>query len=64
MPIRFVTSCGTGRGKTYISEKLISNWRAVGETVDVLKPVISGFEMETAEESDTGLLLKAAGFDV
>ena len=64
MPICFVTSCGTGRGKTYVSEKLISDWRAVGETVDVLKPVISGFEMKTAAESDTGLLLKAAGYDV
>ena len=64
MPICFVTSCGTGRGKTYISEKLISAWRIAGETVDVLKPVISGFEMDTANESDTGLLLKAAGYEV
>jgi dethiobiotin synthetase len=64
MPICFITSCGTGRGKTYVSEKLISDWRVAGETVDVLKPVISGFEMKAAAESDTGLLLKAAGYDV
>ena len=64
MPICFVTSCGTGRGKTYVSQKLISDWCAAGETVDVLKPVISGFEMKTAAKSDTGLLLKAAGYDV
>ena len=58
MPICFITSCGTGRGKTYVSEKLISDWRVAGETVDVLKPVISGFEMKAAADS-TGFELNA-----
>lgn len=57
----FVTSCGTGRGKTYVSEKIIRARRAAGAPVQVLKPVISGFDVTAVEESDTGLLLAALG---
>ena len=57
----FVTSCGTDRGKTYVSEKIIRDWRASGETVQVLKPVISGYDPSEAAKSDTGLLLAARG---
>ena len=38
----FVTSCGTGRGKTYVSGNMIRGWLAAGKDVRVLKPVISG----------------------
>lgn len=57
----FVTSCGTGRGKTYVSGNMIRGWLAAGKDVRVLKPVISGFDPAAAEETDTGLLLAAAG---
>lgn len=60
----FITSCGTGRGKTYVSEKLIREWRADGKGVQVLKPVISGYEPSDAATSDTGLLLAATGEDL
>ena len=61
MAALFVTSCGTGRGKTYVSEKMIRGWIAKGDAVQVLKPVISGFDPEDAAVSDTGLLLAATG---
>jgi len=57
----FVTSCGTGRGKTYVSEKMIRDWRANGEAVRALKPVISGFDPSEAGGSDTVKLLRALG---
>ncbi len=64
MAALFVTSCGTGRGKTYVSENMIRGWLAAGEDVRVLKPVISGFDPAAAEDTDTGLLLAAAGQDL
>ena len=64
MAALFVTSCGTGRGKTYVSENMIRGWLAAGKDVRVLKPVISGFDPATAEDTDTGLLLAAAGQDL
>ena len=60
----FVTSCGTGRGKTYVSKSMIRGWLAAGENVQVMKPVISGFNPAAAEDTDTGLLLAAAGQDL
>ena len=59
----FVTSCGTARGKTYVAEKMIRKWRAAGDVVRVLKPVISGFDPAFAQMSDTGILLAAIGED-
>tara|TARA_B100000676_G_scaffold89112_1_gene88856 strand:- start:12702 stop:13349 length:648 start_codon:yes stop_codon:yes gene_type:complete len=64
MAALFVTSCGTDRGKTYVSENMIRGWLAAGEDVRVLKPVISGFDPAAAEDTDTGLLLAAAGQDL
>ncbi|MGB0631130.1 MAG: dethiobiotin synthase [Alphaproteobacteria bacterium] len=55
----FVTSCGTGRGKTYVSENMIRDWQAAGEAVQALKPVISGFDPAAVDETDTGVLLAA-----
>lgn len=64
MAALFVTSCGTGRGKTYVSENMIRGWLVAGKDVRVLKPVISGFDPAAAEDTDTGLLLAAAGQDL
>ena len=61
MAALFVTSCGTGRGKTYVSERMIRAWRADGDAVRALKPVISGYDPSDAATSDTGLLLSAIG---
>lgn len=61
MPGLFVTSTGTGIGKTFVTAGLIRHLRAQGRAVEAVKPVISGFDPAQAEESDTGLLLAALG---
>ena len=50
----FVTSTGTGIGKTFVTAAL-----AHLKQRPAYKPVISGFTMKTAAESDTGQLLAA-----
>lgn len=57
----FVSSSGTGIGKTLVSAALIHQLRASGHTVRVLKPVISGYTPDTHHESDTGILLDSLG---
>lgn len=61
MSAYFITSCGTERGKTFVAEHLIREWLEAGFSVDVLKPVVSGFDYSLVNESDTGRLLKAIG---
>ncbi len=55
----FITATGTGIGKTLVTSILTRQLRAQGKTVRALKPVISGFTAETANESDTAELLRA-----
>jgi dethiobiotin synthetase len=55
----FVTSTGTGIGKTLVTAALVRELRARGEPVTATKPVISGYPGEPDEESDTDLLLRA-----
>jgi dethiobiotin synthetase len=57
----FVTATGTDIGKTFVTTGLIRIFRARGRPVSVLKPVISGFDPDAAETSDTGVLLQAMG---
>jgi dethiobiotin synthetase len=57
----FVTGSGTEIGKTLIACALAHQIRARGRKVTVLKPVISGFDPDSMEQCDTGLLLRAAG---
>lgn len=57
----FVTSTGTGIGKTFVAAGLVRYLRAEGRKVDVFKPVISGFDPRLVGESDTGMLLSALG---
>ena len=64
MSAYFVTSSGTGIGKTLVTAALIHQTRRQGREVRALKPVISGFAPETAAESDSGRLLVALGQDV
>lgn len=55
----FITSTGTGIGKTFLTASLIRALRAEGRSVDAVKPVISGFDPRRVAESDTGILLSA-----
>jgi len=57
----FVTSTGTGIGKTFVTAALVTYFRAQGRAVDAFKPVLSGFDPGNAEDSDTGALLDALG---
>jgi dethiobiotin synthetase len=58
---RFVTATGTGIGKTLVGAALLHQLRAAGETVEALKPVLSGFPDPRGEPSDAELLLRAQG---
>ncbi len=55
----FVTSSGTGVGKTLITASLAHQLQQAGRTARVLKPVISGFTPEDFDESDTAILLQS-----
>ncbi len=54
----FITSSGTNIGKTFVTCALTCQLLQAGKNVAAFKPVISGFDMESLEESDTGQLLK------
>ena len=60
----FITSSGTGTGKTLIACALCHQLGARGLRVQGLKPVISGFDPAEARESDTGLILRSLGREI
>lgn len=55
----FVTSTGTGIGKSFITAALVRQAKALGRSVTAYKPVISGFDASKVTESDTGLILES-----
>ncbi len=55
----FVTSTGTGIGKTLVTAALVRELVARGERVGAIKPVISGYPGEPGEPNDTDVLLVA-----
>jgi dethiobiotin synthetase len=57
----YITSTGTGVGKTFISAAIIGQTQRAGLSKAAYKPVISGFDLAQVAESDTGILLKALG---
>lgn len=59
MKTRFIASSGTGIGKTLVTAALTRQLRQAGQSVRVLKPVISGYTPETHAESDTAILLQS-----
>ena len=61
MTATFITSTGTGIGKTFLTAGLVSYFRNQGKNVEAYKPVISGFDHSSPEASDTGILLSALG---
>ncbi|HWN38339.1 MAG TPA: molybdopterin-guanine dinucleotide biosynthesis protein MobB, partial [Gammaproteobacteria bacterium] len=59
----FITSSGTGIGKTFVTRQLIAELKAAGRRVRALKPVASGFDAADAEGSDTLQLLRALALE-
>lgn len=62
----FITSTGTGVGKTYVTASLVRSLLVRGRPARALKPVISGWDGDDAAAiaaSDTGQLLAAQGID-
>lgn len=57
----FITSTGTGIGKTFVAAGLTDYLRREDRKVEAFKPVISGFDPRLVSESDTGVLLSALG---
>jgi dethiobiotin synthetase len=57
----FVTATGTDIGKTYVTCGLIAHCRARKVKVEAYKPIISGFDPDAPQGSDTALLLDALG---
>jgi dethiobiotin synthetase len=57
----FITSTGTGIGKTYVTTALIRLARSKNMKVAAFKPVISGFDKQEIASSDTGQILAALG---
>ncbi len=57
----FVTATGTEIGKTFVTAALARHFTAKGQAVNVLKPVVTGFDPKDFAGSDPALLLKAAG---
>src|SRR5262245_27719286 len=63
MTTLFVTSSGTGIGKTFVTLKLIAELKAAGRRVRALKPVASGFDAARPTDGDTGELLRALALE-
>jgi dethiobiotin synthetase len=59
MSTYFVTSTGTGIGKTYVMSGLIRHYRSAGRDVDAVKPIVTDFDPKRANTSDPGTLLGA-----
>ena len=60
----FITATGTDVGKTFVAASLIGQLRQAGRVVEVIKPVVSGFDPTQAATSDPAVLIKALGVPV
>jgi dethiobiotin synthetase len=61
MTAYFVTSTGTDIGKTFVTAGLIRYLRGLGQPINALKPVVSGYDSSVVETSDPAVLLQALG---
>lgn len=61
MSALFVTGTGTDIGKTFVSAALLRALTAQGLTIEVSKPVVSGFDPASPAGSDPAELLEAIG---
>lgn len=59
----FIGGTGTDIGKTYVTCMLLRQLQDEGFKVRAIKPVISGFDEQDIENSDSGLLLQAMGLE-
>jgi dethiobiotin synthetase len=57
----FVTSSGTGVGKTFVAAALGYQLRRSGFDVRLLKPLITGFDPKRFRNSDSAILLRSFG---
>ncbi|HEY9235169.1 MAG TPA: dethiobiotin synthase [Phenylobacterium sp.] len=57
----FIAGAHTDVGKTYAACAILRAARAAGQSVQALKPVVSGFDLANWEGSDPGRLLSALG---
>ena len=55
----FITSTGTNIGKTYLTKLIIDRCRDLKISINAIKPIISGFDINNYKDSDTGLILRA-----
>jgi dethiobiotin synthetase len=60
----FITATGTDVGKTFVAASLIGQLRQMGRVVEVIKPVVSGFDPNQSATSDPAVLIKALGVPV
>jgi dethiobiotin synthetase len=60
----FITSTGTDVGKTFVCAGLIRYFRGLGQPVNALKPLVSGFDPAAPCGSDPAVLLEALGREV
>lgn len=64
MTAYFVTATGTDIGKTFVTAGLIRYLRGLGQPVNALKPIVSGYDSSVVETSDPAVLLTALGRQV
>lgn len=62
--VLFIAGAHTEIGKTHVGCGLLRAARDQGWSVDVFKPVVSGFDPAAWSDSDPGRLLAAAGLDL
>jgi dethiobiotin synthetase len=61
MSANFITGTGTDIGKTWLACALLRYWRGAGRRPAAFKPVLSGFDPLSPQDSDAGALLAALG---
>jgi dethiobiotin synthetase len=60
----FITGTGTDVGKTFVATRLIHCFHELGQPVNALKPLVSGFDPVAPSGSDPAILLEALGREV
>src|SRR5258707_2689297 len=55
----FITATGTDIGKTFVTAGLIRHVGASGGAIGAIKPIVSGFDPQAWQTSDSAVLLAA-----
>jgi len=55
----FITATGPGVGQTLVVASLIRHLQQIGHSVDVIKPIVCGYEPAQAASSDLAQLIAA-----